>query len=467
MANITDDRLIWVYTKYGLRKITEVMSNPSSKLKITKLQVGNSKTEIYKDGVIVTSYDYYIPTGEETSLKNSVASFYFHNKELDEENEVVTFSTTIPKTSNGYMINEMGIYDDSNNLIALCTCQDIPKPLMSDNYFIDIYLKIALHSKNLCTIYNQIELDSENEYVGPAELEQMWYNILYMEGNLCEQISQNSHIIGLNRAEQLYQLINNNMLTMSTTLLNNIFCTMSNIVGYNKVLNFWVFDYSRYVGTENSIIDMGYNGEFLNTTKNTAEKDILYKGICPCMDFNDMNFYSENSIADPGAKTWFFLLKNNNIAENAIIIAKSDYKNNMHEFEIFRRNTGAFEIRLYAQNGNYTSFMTDTQIIPESIYSLGISIPEDYINNNIKVVFNGSEIATTRKNTGELDSVVNSTIGYTSYLNHNDSDDIRYQTNSIIGLIAKLSGTLTTKELRGITLLLTAFGGINTCMDFK
>lgn len=470
MANVTDDKLIWVYTPYGLRKITRMMQNDSEKLKVSRVQVGNSMVQYYdpvtKKNVI--SYDYYEPTGEEENLRNPVASFYIHGKTIDEENEVVTFITDIPKTSSGFMINEMGILDETNTLIAICTCQDILKPSINDNYFIDITLKLALHSKNLCEMYDRIKIDADNEYVQPADFEQLQYNVLYMEGNLCEQISQNSHIIGLNRARQLEELVDSNMITMSTTMLNNIFCTMGNIVGYNNVKNFWVFDYSRNLGTENSIVDMGYNGEFLNTTKTVSDKNVVYQGLCPSMNFDDTNFYSETSIADTGAKTWFFLLKNNNINENATIIAKSNYKTNEHEFEILRRNSGAFEIKLYTENGNYVSFTTDTQIITEHIYSLCITIPEDYINNNITLVFNGSPIPVSRLNVGELDNVVApTTIGYTSYLNRAGSDDIRYQTNSVLGLIAKLTGTMTEHQMRGLTLLLLAFGGINTCMNFR
>ena len=443
------------------------MDNPTYKLRITKLIVGDSKVAYYDEinGDEIIKYDYYEPTGNEENLKHSVASFYFHGKELDKDNQVVSFITRIPENSSGYMISEMGIYEDEN-LVALCTLQDIPKPLMDYNYLIGISMKIALHSKNLCNIYDRIELDADNEYLQPADLEQLQYNVLYMEGNLCEQISQNSHIICLNRPRQLQQQIEEDKKDISTIMLNNIYCAMANQVGFDNVKNFWVFDYSRYNGTENTIIDMGVNGEFLNTKEDTTTTNVDYIGLCPSMDFNNNNFYSDESIADTGYKTWFFLLKNDNLAQNAIILAKSNNYTNEHEFEFYRRNNGSLEIRLFTANGNYVSFTTASDVITETMYSVGIKVPSNYKTTNITLVVNGYEIPTTRTESGTLNSIVNSTIGYSSYLQTSENT-INYETKSYMGLMAKLSGNLSVRQMKGISLLLTSFGGVNVCMNFR
>lgn len=468
MASVTNDKLVWLYTNYGLRRITEVLENPTEKLRITRLVVGDSEVQTYNSetGQIETTYDYYVPTGSETSLRHSIASFYFHSKELDEENLVVSFTTNIPQDSNGYAINEMGIYENET-LFAICTCQDINKPFIEDNYLIDINMRISLHSKNLSSVYDRIRLESNQEYLTPSDLEQLQYNVLYMEGNLCEQISQNSHIIGLNRPRQLEQLIDSNLKYTSTAFLNSIYCTMANIAGYDNVRNFWVFDYSKYTGTSNSIIDMGYNGEYLTLKNVENTPTVEYEGICPTMNFSDNNFYSTESINDIGTKTWFFLLKNSEGNANATILAKSDYKTNKHEFEILRRNSGAIEIRLFAENGNYIIYTSEANILNDSIYSLGIKIPENYITENITVVLNGYELVMTKTTTGSLDTETSLNIGYSSFLNQSNSEDIRYENKSIMGLMAKLVNNMSVQEMKRLTLLLIAFGGTNVCMNFR
>ena len=63
MASVTKDKLTWIYTNYGLRRITEVMANPDDKLAITKLVVGDSETMTYDEetGLPIYHYDYYTP----------------------------------------------------------------------------------------------------------------------------------------------------------------------------------------------------------------------------------------------------------------------------------------------------------------------------------------------------------------------------------------------------------------------
>ena len=92
-------------------------------------------------------------------------------KKIDRETNMVTLITNIPANSSGYMINEMGIYED-NMLIAICTCQPIMKPSQDDNYVISINLNIELHSYNLASIYDRIILNVDSSYIQPSDLEQ-------------------------------------------------------------------------------------------------------------------------------------------------------------------------------------------------------------------------------------------------------------------------------------------------------
>lgn len=468
MASVTHDKLTWIYTNYGLRRITEVMKNPDEKLAITKLVVGDSEVITYDEetGLPVYNYDYYTPDPTQDNLKHPVDSFFFHGKELDAENNIVTFITDIPETSGGYAINEMGLFEDGN-LIAVCTCQGLAKPYMDDNYLMAVNYRISLYSYNLSTIYDQIVLNVDSEYLQPQDLEKVQYNILYMEGNLAEQISENSHWIGLNRARQLEQLINSNIRTSATALITNIYNNFCSLVGYDNVKNFWVFDYSRYMGTKNCILDMGYNGERLDLTKELRDTEIVMKGLCPTLTLDkEINFSSDNSVVDSGDNTYFFLLQHTNTYKNAVILAKSNYNAGKHEFEILRHRNRTFEVRCYTDNGNYVSFTSDTGAVPESIYTLAVKIPEDFTSEDVTCAVDGINVHLTRTRIGVLsDPVHYEDIGYSSYFLQNGANT--YESESTVGIMVKLKGSLNATETKGVSLCLSALAGNNVFMDFK
>ena len=468
MASVTHDKLTWIYTNYGLRRVTEVMQNPDDKLAITKLVVGDSEVITYDEvtGIPIYHYDYYTPDPAQDNLKHPVDSFFFHGKELDAENNIIKFITNVPENAGGYTINEMGLFEDGN-LLAICTCQGLAKPSIDDNYIMAINYTIALHSYNLSTIYDQIVLNVDSEYLQPHDLEKVQYSILYMEGNLAEQISQNSHWIGLNRARQLEQLIDSNVRTSATALLTNIYNNFGALVGYSNVKNFWVFDYSRYLGTKNCILDMGFNGERLNLSTELRTADVAMRGLCPVVTLTDtVNFSSENSIVDAGDNTWFFLLQHTNASANAVIMAKSDYAKGKHEFEILRHIDRSLEVRVYTENGNYVSFTSNEDIVPETMYALAITIPEDFLSNNVSCMVDGRYVHLNKLQVGAPNAPAHYTdIGYSSFIMQEEA--LAYPSDSTVGVMVKLKGSLETAEVKGMSLTLSALAGNNVCMNFK
>lgn len=486
MAGITDDKLVWIYTNYGLRRITEVMENPEQRLLVTKLKIGDSKTIVYDEvtGLPEVHYDYYEPNPEQTELVNVIDQFMFHGKYIDEEAMTVTFVTDIPADSSGYLINEMGIYetvDGVDFLIAVCTCQAVSKPLLSDNYIISINLNITLHSKNLCSIYDRILLNVDSEYLLPSDLEQVEYNILYMEGNLMEQITINSDIIGLNRPRQLELEIddyaNNSSIALITSLYNNI----SKLVGYENVQNFWLFDWCRYTGIKNSIVDLGAKGEYLSTTNDTALTDRRYEGLAPYFDFSNNNFFTTQNIAEDTDNTFTFLLKNNNKNRECILLAKSDYILNLHDYEIIRTKENGIKVKVfYDDEGTFLSFETADDIIPTDFYTLTVVLPKVIGQDSVKVYVNGLSVdvnETTNHFIRPLNQYIPLTdpttyirnfteAGYTSYI-QNENLEIKNPINSKLSIIANVGVAMTHAQVRGLALTLQALSGINVCMRFQ
>lgn len=463
---ITNDKLVWIYTNYGLKRVTEVMNNPEQQLALTKIIVGDSAVNHFdpNTGQGYTTYDYYTPEPTQEDLVHPLASFYFHGKKIDRETNMVTLITNIPANSSGYMINEMGIYED-NMLIAICTCQPIMKPSQDDNYVISINLNIELHSYNLASIYDRIILNVDSSYIQPSDLEQIQYDILYMEGNLCEQISENSHVIGLNRPEELRKEIIDNKKTMSLSMLTNIYNNLSNLIGYENVCNFWIFDHSRYTSTENNIVDIGYLGEYLSTTEALPVDDVTYLGMCPSFDFTTNNFYTDLSVVDDKDNTYFMILKHNELGKNATILAKSDYALGKHEFEIKRKANNSFEITVFSENGKIT-YTSDNNSIPDSAYALTVQIPENIKENDVILLVNGTMLVLNKTITGDIDIRNSEEIGYTSYIKDTEGN-VSLPTGSKMGLIIRGKGNITYTQLRGLSLMLASLTGINVCMNFR
>lgn len=240
---MTTERQVWIITDYGIRRIEETMASPTTeRIYLTRIGVGN--------------YDGYYDPSEYSSaneLRQPVTKFAITEKSINEN--TVTFRSKISATSGGYQITELGLYEEivepdpehsgqtisTFNLFARGVCEPLNKPEYTDEdnygYVMSIDYKLNITSVNLSSIYDCIILDPQSEYIKQEDLDALSRTVLYVEGNLMEQISDNTHILGLNRATQLAELMEVNKEEYSESSIVGLYSNMINSKG-NKILKF-------------------------------------------------------------------------------------------------------------------------------------------------------------------------------------------------------------------------------------
>lgn len=121
-----------IVTDAGIQKILEAV-NEGTKVNITEFAVG--------DG----AGGYYTPETGMKALKNEVWRGTVNAVYIKQENLLVVESV-IPADMGGFTIREMGIYDETGTLIAVCNTPDTQKVTISDGvvHELDLSMEIAL-----------------------------------------------------------------------------------------------------------------------------------------------------------------------------------------------------------------------------------------------------------------------------------------------------------------------------------
>lgn len=463
---ITSDKLTWIYTTYGLNRLTEAMGNPTDKLYLYKFKIGDANGT------------FYTPSSSATSLVNPITNgtFYINEKSLSLDNTTVSFKTKFPENSSGYEIREIGLYetiDDIDYLFAIGTCQPLVKPNLSDNYIISVDYIVNFKSVNLASTYDQIVINANNEYASQNDLDTLQTTILYIEGNLMDQISTTSHIVGLNRAAQLHERISENHKSYSnaSTVIN--FSNLLNFTTLNKVYSYWVFNYSKYITSTTAIVDISNNGINLDLNRNLNLFTSGYSGLAPYINIDGNNYYSlpsdvpfnlrNISNTGDGPFTLFFLIKNNAMDVKNTLLAKSNYYTNNHSFEINKLDNNSIEVKLFTDSSNYITCTTPANNIPEDIYFLGIRYNGNQNNPILDIYINFKQISCTDSITGTYSGMSDITEPLTSYTINNLGAKQDY-VNSTISIISLIKDSITDVEMRSIALSTLSLAGKDTCL---
>lgn len=387
---VNDNKLVLILTQYGLSRVAEAMAEPSLNLRLTKIKFGSGN-----------NYEYYIPSEVQTSLKGPIptAEFYIYKKELLEDNLTVSFYTLIPESIGGFDIREVGLYETINgedNLFAIGTCQPFVKPTTADNYFIAIDYYIFLKAANFASVYDQISLDSEHALVTEPDLEEMMKTFLFSNANLIQQIGNNSRIIGYNRATQLYEAMEKNKTSFSYLTLYKNYASLLGMSSTDSIFSFWAFDFSRRLQSQNAIVDLSSNTNYLSTTIPVASLERTYNGFMSMFNMGEANFYLSSSIPvqlfndSTGSDIHFtiaFALNPLTRGVNRTLLAKSNYATNSHTFEFNELSDGSLQVKLFTDASNFLTFTSDTGVVPQGchavIFSYNPTIREftTYINS--------------------------------------------------------------------------------------
>ena len=438
---VNNDKLVLILTQYGLNRVAEAIADPSLHLNLTKLKFGSGD-----------NYEYYTPSESQTSLKGSLGlEFYIYKKELLEDGLTISFYTMIPENTGGFDIREVGLYENVNgveNLFAIGTCQPIVKPLTLDNYFIAIDYYIFLKAANLASIYDQITLDSEHSLVTEPDMEEMMRTFLFSNANLIQQIGNNSRIIGYNRATQLYEKVDENKSSFSYITLYKNYSTLLGMSSESSIFSFWVFDFSRRMQSQNSIVDLSLNANYMSTTIPVASLEKVYNGFMSTFVMNPANFYLSSNIpvrlfSDTTNSdipfVMVFALKPLTTGVNRTLLAKSSYAMGSHTFEFSELADGSLQVKLFTDASNYLTFKSNSNVIPQGCHAIVLSY--DPIEREFTTYINSEKIPMAMTETGtythmqELPGALyyySCTPSYEIYANNKDNPSIIYNPDGTV-----------------------------------
>lgn len=125
-----------IVTDLGARKMLEAV-NEGKKVNITHFAVG--------DG----GGGYYTPSVEMTQLKNEVWRGAVNSCRISEESEnLLIIESVIPSGIGGFTIREMGVFNEDDELIAICNTPDTQKVRVSDGVVHELSLSIEIALSN-------------------------------------------------------------------------------------------------------------------------------------------------------------------------------------------------------------------------------------------------------------------------------------------------------------------------------
>ena len=136
------EKFYTILTAAGKAKIANALPT-GQKVNLTKMKFGDSNGA------------YYTPNENQTDLKNTVYECNITTVGVDEKNpNWITLTSVIPPEIGGFTIREIGVYDDTNTLIAVGKYPETYKPVLDNGSTKELYVKMTLEVSNT----NSVEL---------------------------------------------------------------------------------------------------------------------------------------------------------------------------------------------------------------------------------------------------------------------------------------------------------------------
>lgn len=134
-----------ILTNVGKAKIANALPT-GQKVNFKKMKVGDSNGT------------YYNPSEEQNDLINKVYECDITSVEVDENNpNWVTITSAIPSDVGGFSIREVGVFDDTNSLIAIGKYPETYKPTSIDGSTKELYIKMTLEVTNAASVDLKID----------------------------------------------------------------------------------------------------------------------------------------------------------------------------------------------------------------------------------------------------------------------------------------------------------------------
>jgi len=293
---ITNQKLEWIITQHGKDRITELLNNPEKRIRITRMGIGSDGTE--------TPHQRELNGGLRapiTDATGKVIIIPISDKGLSEDREnTVYFKAFIDEDLSGFEIAELALYEEIDGveyMFAIGVGQPIAKPRLEDNYLYSIEYTLFIESTNLLDIYDRIELDPANEFLKEADIDTLYRTVLFIEGNLIEQIGANTNILGLDRAQQLDELISDTQIHYNSAAISSYYTSLATSVeDLANIIGFWSFHYVSNFGTKRTIKDFSTYLNFFNTNNIISTYTQGYEHLMATLNFEDGDYFYLNPI---------------------------------------------------------------------------------------------------------------------------------------------------------------------------
>ena len=504
----TTNNLYWVFTNYGKERLISL--NADDPLFLYKAGIGCYNW--YEDplgyfggsGYSEGTFKRYFESTDEKSIgqlvPNGMIAISTKNlvEETDEDGKVikrvVELSVTVPENLSDFDIREMAIYetiDGTDHLFAICTMQPIPKPSIETNHYISAILTARLQSEMLADAYEQIVLDPSNNFVTIDELNDFQENLLFVESNLAEQISNNSRIIGYDRPQQLYEQIIADKKKYSSFAVSTTYANALNIANLEDIKSFWIFQPNNDTTSSVSIPDLSYYGINMATDKLITLYETGYEGLSPWINFeynersDSGNYYmldsdvdfdfvkEEGGVVTDSPFTLFFVGAQNSNEHDCTIIAKDNSAQSVGvqpAFQVTVTDKRQIKVIFYQNRANYVEYITGVNSVPEAgkfyvaslTYSPVINTTDNILIPRFKIMINGKEVSGNIKRTGNYQGMTKTILPLTSRI-HTSNGYTNY-VDSKICLLSLFKKELSTDYIRAMTYNMMALIGVNPCL---
>lgn len=298
--------LKWVITQHGKERLTQLLDNPTDRIRITSIHIGKSDAGDFNaresKNELLDPISYVQSNGETTK------DIWITEKGIAENLEnTVYFTAPITEDIGGFEIKEVALFESINDvpyMFAVGIGEPINKPSIEKGYLITVDYTVYIESANLLDVYDRIELDPAHDYIKQADVDGLFQSVLFVESNLAEQIGKNTHILGLGRAQQLNDLIDSTILSYNTTSLANYYTSLANSTKNLKdLLGFWSFNYTNIYGHSQTIRD--FSGHLVNMSTNNpiSNYEQEYLGILSTLNITKDDYFYIDEIKEAFTNT--------------------------------------------------------------------------------------------------------------------------------------------------------------------
>lgn len=493
---INTNNLYCVFTSYGIERLVSFKNDDH--LWLYKVKIGNYDWYLDENkylgdvGYSESLFKKYFENGG-TTLGNEIpnSTFFISNKSINEEDKIVSLSVTIPENFTACDIRELGLYETVagvDHLFAIATFQTLPKPSTDTNHRIAIQFNVNLKSAILSSLYDSIVLDPNNNYATVDEIEDIQENLLFVESNLAEQISKNTHHIGLNRVQQLYEQMEEDREKYASFAASTTYTNFLNATSLENVKSFWVFQHTNDLTQTVSIADLSVSKLNLETDQLVTLYDRGYQGLCSYLDFPAPHYYRLNrvfdfdllkvvEIIDNGVGqeptyvygdcpfTFFFVGAQNTNDHACTLIAKdNEFPATVPAFRLQVTENRELLLRLYTDKDNYTEYITGENTVPKAgeFYVATISYDGNKDYPHFNATINAGEVKGTVNRVGTYAGMTKVSLHATPYIT--TSHDNTSYVDSKICIMSLVKDTLSNEYIRATSYGLMALIGKNPCL---